>query len=298
MRSIQPKEIPASELYQYFIGVIGPRPIAFVSSLDHQGRPNLAPFSFFNIFSSNPPVVGFSPTRKGLPGQIQDKDTLSNIKETGELVINVVNYNILRQMAVTSVQFPKGVSEFEKSGLTPLPSQFVKPFRVKESPAHLECTLREIISFGDQPSSGNLVLCDVKCIHIDESVIDDRNRIDPHKIDLMGRLGRAYYSRASGEAVYTVLQPQTPECIGFDKLPGNVKSSKILTGNNLGQLAGIAGIPSALEVQTLKKNLFIQSLLKSDDPIHDLHLHIQKELEKENTEYAARVAWLAQEVEG
>jgi flavin reductase (DIM6/NTAB) family NADH-FMN oxidoreductase RutF len=270
MLSFDPKEIPTKDLHQFLLGSVAPRPIAFASTIDKDGNPNIAPYSFFNAFSSNPPILVFSSNRR-----VEDnttKDTLHNIQETGEVVINVVNYNIVRQMAVTSVSFPAGVSEFEKAGLTPIPSDLVKPFRVKESPAHMECKVRDIITLGEEGGAGHLIICDVVRMHISKDVIDERNRIDPHKMDLMGRMGRAYYVRASGDAVKTIVQPVMPLTIGYNQLPESIRNSSILTANNLGQLAGMPALPNEEAIAVFKnENVEIQAILESGDPKVRLH---------------------------
>jgi len=291
MITIDPKQTPASDLHQYLLGAVAPRPIAFASTMDENGVANLAPYSFFNAFSSNPPLLIFSSNRR--VSNNTTKDTLHNVEATGEVVINVVNYNIVRQVAVSSVEFPADVSEFEKSGLTPIPSELVKPFRVQESPVQMECRVKQIISLGTEGGAGNLILCEVLLIHIDERVLDEKNRINPHKIDLMGRMGRAYYVRASGEAIHTVFQPYLPVCLGFDQLPAKVRNSKILTGNNLGQLAGLVEAPEPAAIEALRGETYILEALRSNMPLEELHRLAQKELAKENTELAARIAWLS-----
>jgi len=251
--TVYPGSIPTKDLHQFLLGSVAPRPIAFVSTIDENGQANLAPYSFFNAFSSNPPILVFSSNRRVVDNST--KDTLANVMTTGEAVINVVNYNIVRQMAVASVQYPHGTSEFEKSGLTPIPSEMVKPFRVKESPVNLECRVKDIITLGEQGGAGHLIICEVLCIHIDDSIIDPKNnRIDPHKIDLVGRMGRAYYTRASGNAIFTVVQAVEKLAIGFDQLPEHVQKSSILTGNDLGHLAGLHHMPSAEEIEHVKQD--------------------------------------------
>jgi len=263
MRTIIPGTIPTKDFHQFILGTVAPRPIAFVSTMDENGNANLAPYSFFNAFSSNPPIVVFSSNRR-----VRDnttKDTLANIRATGECVINSVSYEIVRQMAVCSVEFPGGVSEFSKSGLTPIPSLQVKPFRVKESHSHLECRLKEVVTLGDEGGAGHLIICDVLCVHIDEAVIDERNRIDPHKMDLMGRMGRAYYVRASGEAIHTIPQAVEKLTVGYDHLPESIRMSAVLTGNQIGLLAGMIALPEAAvitEIQTLAE---VHSLVDNND---------------------------------
>ena len=282
-------------MYQYLVGTVNPRPIAFVSTMDKDGIPNLAPFSFFNCFSAYPPILVFSTTRRIADNT--NKDTLRNVEETGELVINAVSYRIVRQMAVASIQFPQGVSEFKKSGLTPIPSERVKPFRVKESPVHFECRVEQITSLGESGGAGHLIICRVLLMHIDKEVFDDRGLINPHKLDLMGRLGRAYYVRASGEAVYKIFQPQNLPAIGFEQLPLSARNSTVLTGNNLGQLAGIASPPTAVDIQALSLEARVRKIIESSPtPQEDLHRYAQTELAKENLLLAAQIVWLAEEI--
>jgi flavin reductase (DIM6/NTAB) family NADH-FMN oxidoreductase RutF len=294
MKIIDPKTTPTRDFHQFLLGAVAPRPIAFVSTIDTDGNPNLAPYSFFNAFSSNPPILVFSSNRRVVDNTT--KDTLANVQATMEVVVNVVNYNIVRQMAVTSIQFDAGVSEFEKAGLTPVPSDMVKPFRVKESPAQLECKVKEILTLGEHGGAGHLIICEVVRMHIDENVLDERNRIDPHKIDLMGRMGRAYYTRASGESIHTIVQAVTQLSIGFDRLPKSIQSSSILTGNNLGQLAGLAEVPSKEEVLELKNDEKIQALLNSENPLNALHNYAKDILDSEDSKrtYAGKIAWLGE----
>jgi len=240
-RQIDPKKTPTRDLHQFLLGSVSPRPIAFVSTVDKDGNANLAPYSFFNAFSSNPPLLVFSSNRR-----VRDnttKDTLANVLETKEAVINVVSHSIVEQMTLTSVEFPSEVSEFKKAGLTPVSSELVSPPRVLESPVNMECKVKDIITLGEEGGAGHLILCEVVMMHIEENVIDDNNRIDPHKIDLMGRMGRSFYVRASGENVYPIVQTVTPIVIGYDSLPKEVLESKILSANDLSTLASIHKLP-------------------------------------------------------
>jgi len=203
MKIVDPEKTSTKDFHQFLLGAVAPRPIAFASTVDENGNPNLAPYSFFNAFSSNPPVLVFSSNRR--VSDNTTKDTLHNIEKTKEVVINVVSHSIVRQMAVSSISFPTEDSEFDKTGLTPIASDLVKPFRVKESPVQMECKVSEIIPLGEHGGAGHLIICNVVRMHVDENVLDDNNRIDPHKIDLMGRMGRAYYVRASGPAIHTIV---------------------------------------------------------------------------------------------
>jgi flavin reductase (DIM6/NTAB) family NADH-FMN oxidoreductase RutF len=263
MAKIIPGTIPTRDMHQFLVASVAPRPIAFVSTQDKEGNINLAPYSFFNVFSSNPPILVFSSNRRVLDNTT--KDTLANIRETGECVINVVNYNIVRQMAVTSVQFDSDVNEFEQSGLTPISSDMVSPPRVKESPVQMECKLREIITLGDQGGAGHLIICDMVCMHIDDDIIDEKNRIDPQKIDLMGRLGRAYYSRAHGDAIHTIVQPVTEMVIGYPALPSLAKESHQLTANEIGILAGCFHLPTDEEKQEVMEDKDLAETLEKQD---------------------------------
>lgn len=295
MRTIDPETTSTKDMYQYLVSTVNPRPIAFVSTIDEEGRPNLAPYSFFNCFSANPPILVFSTTRRIADNTT--KDTLSNVEATGELVINVVSYGIARQMAVASIQFPKGISEFDKSGLTPLPAELVRPYRVKESPVHFECKLEQIIPLGGEGGAGHLVICRIVRLHVSEEVFDDQGRISPHKLDLLGRLGRAFYVRASGEAVYRIFQPQNLPAIGYDQLPPSARRSTVLTGNNLGQLAGIRAAPTPEAIAAVRREKRIQEILQSNPaPCEELHRYAQIELAKENVALAAQIVWLAEEV--
>lgn len=245
MKRIHPSEVPVPELHQHLIGTVIPRPIAFASTLDDEGRPNLAPFSFFNAFASHPPILVFSPNRRVKDGSL--KDTLHNVEATGEVVINIVSYGFVRQMSLASIDYPAGVNEFEKSGLTPLPSEMVKPFRVKESKVHYECRVRDIVRLGDEGGAGNLIICDVLLIHIDESLFDEKGRIDPARMDAVARLGRTFYARITAESIFSIYQPQERIGIGFDRLPDEVKKSSVLTGNDLAELASVEAVPEPSE---------------------------------------------------
>ena len=205
--TIVPGEIKTGELHSYLLGAVAPRPICFASTLDKDGKPNLSPFSFFNVFGSNPATLIFSPSRKVRDNTL--KHTLLNIYETKEVVINVVNYAMVQQMSLSSCEYPKGVDEFEKSGFTKLPSEKVKAFRVAESPVQMECKVRDIIETGTEGGAGNLIICEVLVMHINDNILTEKKQIDPHKIDLVARMGSDFYCRASGAAVFEVAKPNT-----------------------------------------------------------------------------------------
>ncbi|MBC9931403.1 flavin reductase family protein [Chitinophaga qingshengii] len=238
---VVPSEIKTSELQAYMQGAIAPRPICFASTVDAEGRPNLSPFSFFNMFGTNPPTLIFSPSRR-----VRDnttKHTLENIYATREVVINVVNYSMVQQTSLASCEYPPGVDEFVKAGFTPLPSEKIKPLRVKESPVQLECVVKQIIETGNQGGAGNLVICEPVLIHLNDDIFDPNGKIDPHKIDLVARMGGDYYCRASGDAVFEVPKPNTQLGIGVDALPLSIRNSRILTGNDLGKLGNVHEMP-------------------------------------------------------
>lgn len=279
MLTLNPKEIKPSLFHSYLVGAIAPRPIALASTLDKDGNPNLSPFSFFNVFSGNPPVLIFSPARSGRTNTT--KNTHDNLKEVPEVVINVVNFNMVQQASLASTEYPKGVNEFSKAGFTQLPSELVKAFRVKESPVQMECKVRDIIELGTNGGAGNLVICDVLLMHVDERVLDDNKNIDPKKIDLVGRLGANWYSRTSENALFEVEKPLSTLGIGVDGIPENIRNSKVLTGNNLGQLGNVERVPNAEEVEEFK-NIHLQDIIKQstkEQQEQQLHLKAKEYLD-------------------
>ena len=272
MVSLDPKELTIPLLHQYLLGSIGPRPIAFASTIDKNGNRNLAPFSFFNVFSANPPILIFSPARSGRTNTT--KDTHNNVKEVAEVVINVVTYDMVHQMSLASSPFEAGVDEFEKAGFTPVASDTIRPFRVKESPVQLECKVLEVKELGENGGAGNLVICEVLKIHISESVLDQKGMIDQEKIDLVSRMGGNWYCRANGESLFEVDKPLTAIGIGVDALPAKIKMCKELTGNDLGILGNLQSIPNdeemTHELTNLSENLsirFAKQLLTANKPI-------------------------------
>ncbi len=288
MAKIIPGTIPTADLHQFMLAAVAPRPIAFASTMSLDGVPNLAPYSFFNAFSSNPPIVIFSSNRK-VAGNTT-KDTLKNVEDTGEVVINVVPHRIVRQMALTSIEYPPGVDEFKKSGLTPLPSDLVKPFRVAESPVNMECKVEQIIPLGTEGGAGNLIVCRIVLMHISEEILTENGRIDPHKIDLMARMGRFYYARASGKAVSEIMQRVDVFGIGFDGLPPGIRNSKVLTGNDLAKLAALPALPTLEESMTISNQPEVEKILLEKNPTRNLHRLIKKFLEKNEVAAAAKLA--------
>lgn len=242
MLSFNPSELTIPKLHQLLLGSVGPRPICFASTVDKDGNRNLAPFSFFNVFSANPPILVFSPARSGRTGE--SKDTYKNVKEVSEVVINVVTYNMVQQMSLASSPFPKGVDEFVKTGFTPIESELVKPARVKESPVQLECVVENIIELGQEGGAGNLIICKVVKMHIHEDALNEHGQIDQTKIDLVARMGGDWYCRANGEALFELVKPLTTCGIGVDALPEHIRLSHILTGNDLGKLGNVEEAPS------------------------------------------------------
>lgn len=277
--NIDPSQIHPKDLHQFIIGSISPRPIALVSTISPSGKANLAPYSFFNAVSSNPPMLIFSSNLKS--GKSKEKDTLKNIQSTRECVVNIVNYNIMRQMTLTSVAYDYGVSEFEKSGLTPLKSEIVKSFRVKESPVQFECTIKDIIALGNEAGAANLIICNILKMHVVKSILNDNlRRIDPNKLDVVGRLGRSNYVRVNGDNIIPLYQSVVPNCIGFDGLPRSIQLSEVLTGNELGELAAIEKLPTQKEVWQSYSSLITNK--KSNKEYHKLasELILQKEIHK------------------
>lgn len=264
---IDPKEIAIQKLHQYILGAVAPRPIAFASTLDKKGHPNLSPFSFFNAFGVNPTTLIFSPSRRGKDNTT--KDTYENVKEVAEVVINVVTREIVQQASLSSTEYPEDVNEFLKSGLTMLPSVKVRPFRVKESPVQFECKVREVIETGDQGGAGNLVICEILMIHVDDAILDDQGGIDPNKIRLVGRMGKDHYCEAFGPAIFDVQKPLLKMGVGVDQLPDHIRLSKVLSGNDLGQLANIEFLPDddsidrAREINANKSNETVHQIAKA-----------------------------------
>jgi flavin reductase (DIM6/NTAB) family NADH-FMN oxidoreductase RutF len=245
--TILPEETSLGALHSYMLAAVGPRPIAFVSTIDSLGRPNLAPFSFFNAFGTNPATLVFSPARRGKDNST--KHTLHNVEAIPECVINVVTYHMVEQVSLASTDFEEGVSEFEKAGFTPLPSRLVRPFRVAESPACFECRVEEIIRTGDQGGAGNLVVCRILAIHYREDVVKPDNTIDVIAMDLVGRMGYEFYCRANADSIFEVPKPRTRGVLGFDGLPDFIRESHELTGNELARLASLKRIPEEAEIR-------------------------------------------------
>jgi flavin reductase (DIM6/NTAB) family NADH-FMN oxidoreductase RutF len=288
MLTLDPKELATKELHGYLLSSVGPRPIALVSTVDENGRPNLSPYSFFNVFSANPPIAIFSPARRVRNNTT--KHTLENVALTKEVVINVVSHSIVEQTSLSSTEFEAGINEFIKAGFTPIPSNTVRPFRVKESPVQMECIVKEIISLGTEGGAGNLVICEIVKIHVSEYILDKQQQIDPHKIDLVGRMGANWYCRASGESIFEVQKPNSKIGIGYDQLPIRVRNSFILSGNDLAKLANFEKIPSKELVEIFKENTDIARVLNAgfddEETREELHKHAKHLLENNEVEAA------------
>ena len=242
MKTFKIADLKPAEIQNYLQYAIAPRPICFASTVDKAGNVNLSPFSFFNMFSSNPPICVFSPARR-----VRDnttKHTLENVLEVPECVINIVNYDMVQQSSLASTEYPKGTNEFIKAGFTAIPSEMVKPPRVKESPVQLECKVNDVIALGEHAGAGNLVIAEVVMIHVNEAVLDADSKIDQVKMDLVARLGGDWYCRATPEVLFKVAKPLSTLGIGIDQLPAAIRNSKILTGNNLAQLGNVEQLPT------------------------------------------------------
>lgn len=240
-KTIDPQKVKTAELHQILLSTVAPRPIAFVSSINENGVYNLAPYSFFNCFSSKPPILVFSSNRKVKDNST--KHTLLNAQLNKELVINIVDYNIVRQMALTSIEYDETVSEFDKAGLTPLNSQLIKAPRVAESIVNYECKVNDIIALGEEGGAGHLIICQVQLIHINKDIFNESGKIDPQKTQLVARMGRAFYCKAYGDNVFPIVQPVNQQAIGWDALPKHIKTSQILSANDLSKLAGVKTLP-------------------------------------------------------
>ncbi len=247
MITINPKEVSVSELHAYLLGVIAPRPIAFASTINLQGQVNLSPFSYFNVFGSNPPILVFSPSRRVRDQTV--KHTLENILEHPEVVINIVNYAMVEQMSLASTEYEKGINEFVKAGFTEEKSVMVRPPRVGEAPASFECKVKQTIETGQGGGAGHLIICEVVLAHIREDILNEEGKVDPHRLDAVARMGGEWYCRAQGEALFTLPKPSRPLGIGFDQLPESIRHSQVLTGNELARLASVPAIPDSHTLQ-------------------------------------------------
>ena len=266
---IDPQEVPMARMHALLLGSVIPRPIAFASTVDRDGNVNLSPFSYFNCFGANPPVLIFSPARRGRDNTT--KHTYENILEVPEVVIHIVNYAIVQQMSLASAEYPRGVNEFIKAGFTEIRSLKVKPPRVKEAPVAFECKVIQVIPTGEKGGAGNLVICHVMMMHVHEDVLDDSGRIDPFKLDAVARLGGDYYCRVHGDAIFKIPKPLERIGIGYDQIPETIRNSKVLTGNDLGMLGTVETLPGALSMEEFKNDIRLQNArLKGEEALHQL----------------------------
>ncbi|WP_420402120.1 flavin reductase family protein [Flagellimonas sp.] len=299
IKTIDPNSISQPELHSYLLTAVAPRPIGFVSTIDSDGNVNLSPFSFFNVFSSNPPIMIFSPARgrNNMP-----KHSLQNVQEVPEAVINIVDFPIVEQMSLSSTAYDKDVNEFVKSGLTQVPSEKVKPPRVGESPVSFECTIDRIIELGDGQGAGNLIMAKVELIHIQDQFLDEEGKLDPLKLDLVGRMGGSWYTRASNASLFEIPKPIRTKGMGVDGLPSGIRNSSVLTGNNLGRLGNLEQLPTANEVDKVGKDDEIRMMQKklNGNPQKlkkELHWLSQRILMEEQTEKALAVLMYAEKLE-
>ncbi len=276
MLTLKTSDLSPVELQNYLQYAVAPRPICFASTVDKDGNINLSPFSFFNLFSTNPPVCVFSPSRRVRDSST--KHTLENIHEVPECVINIVTYDMVQQTSLASVEYPKGVNEFIKSGFTPVASELVRPPRVAESPVQFECVVDEVKALGDGPGAGNLIIAEIKLMHISESILGADGKIDQQKLDLVARLGGDWYARINKDNLFKVAKPVRSIGIGVDAIPYAIRNSKILTGNNLGQLGNVEVLPTDEQIDDYIQSPEIKELLDAtigDSNTRELQLHLK-----------------------
>ena len=289
MLTIDPIELGNPKAHHYLLGAVGPRPICFASTIDSKGNRNLAPFSFFNVFSSNPPVAIFSPARSGRTGK--QKDTYNNVKQVPEVVINLVNYKMVEQMSLSSSPYQPNVDEFIKSGFTPIASETIRPYRVKESPVQMECDVFNIMELGENGGAGNLIMCKIKKIHIQDDILDNNNMIDQHKIDLVSRMGGNWYCRSDKNSMFEITKPITTCGIGFDNIPAEILNSSILSGNDLGKLGGIEQLPNETEVNEYKLTELSELFIEYEDNQKQLELVLHQKAKSMLNKDLLEEAW-------
>jgi flavin reductase (DIM6/NTAB) family NADH-FMN oxidoreductase RutF len=284
INSIDPNSISQQELHGYLLSAVAPRPICFASTVDKDGNVNLSPFSYFNLFSVNPPIMIFSPSRRGRDNTT--KHTLENVLEVKETVINIVNYDMVEQMSLSSTEYGDGVNEFVKAGLTQVPSDKVTPPRVGEAPVAFECVVDQVIALGDGPGAGNLVLAKVVQIHVKKAFLDAEGKLDTPKLDLVARMGGNWYCRANGDALFEIPKPIRTQGIGVDMLPEAVRNSTVLTGNNLGRLGNLEQLPTKEAIAIIAENAEVKSILNRGKNSIELHKLAQQWLAQGRTEDA------------
>ena len=272
IKTIDPKTLPVPELHQLLLSAVAPRPIALASTIDDEGHINLSPFSFFNVFSANPPILIFSPARRGRDNTT--KHTYENANATKEVVINIVNHAIVEQMSLSSTEYDSEVNEFVKAGFTQVPSDLVKPPRVGEAPVSFECTIDKIIALGNEGGAGNLVISRIERIHLHTEYLNAEGKLDTSKLDLVARMGESWYCRASGDALFEIPKPIFDKGVGVDQLPEHVLKSTILNGNHLGRLGNLGQLPSSESIAECKKTKEILAILDIDNVTEKQnHLH-------------------------
>ncbi|AMQ57990.1 flavin reductase family protein [Algoriphagus sanaruensis] len=296
MKTIYPKDLSTQDLQALLQGAIAPRPIAFASTIDKNGNVNLSPFSFFNMFSANPPILVFSPSRRVRDNST--KHTLENVLEVPEVVIHLIGFDLVEQMSLASTEYPRGVNEFEKAGLTSISSELVAPPRVKEAPVAFECKVNEVKPLGEEGGAGNLVICEVLKIHVSEQILDEKGAIDPLKLDPVARLGGNWYSKISLETLFQIPKPLTTLGIGVDQIPESIKNSPVLTGNNLGRLGNVEHLPSpeAIAAFGQQEEVLEMKIRFQNDPdslVDHLHRWAKEELEAGNVELAWKILLLS-----
>ena len=290
IKTIDPNSLSTPELHKILLSAVAPRPIALASTIDTNGNVNLSPFSFFNVFSANPPIMVFSPSRRGRDNTT--KHTFDNVKQHQEVVINIVNYAIVEQMSLSSTEYAQNVNEFEKAGFTQVPSEIVKPPRVGEAPISFECTVDNVIELGNEGGAGNLVISRVERIHINEDYLNENGDLDTQKLDLVARMGGSWFCRANGDALFEIPKPIFNKGIGVDQLPSHVLESSVLTGNHLGRLGNMEAIPSDSEIAAQKSSEKIISILKEQDALKKreaLHQYALSFIEKNDLEKALSI---------
>ena len=289
MLSIDLSKIGVPKAHHYLLSAVGPRPICFASTIDEKGRSNLAPFSFFNVFSSNPPIAVFSPSRSGRTGQ--NKDTFNNVQKVKQVVINLVNYKMVEQMSLASSPYPPETDEFVKSGLTPLKSELIKPFRIKEAPVQMECEVIEIKELGQSGGAGNLVICKILKMHISKELLNNEKMIDQEKIDLVARMGGDWYCRTDSNSMFEIKKPISTKGIGFDEMPNEVLNSTILSGNDLGKLGGIEALPDETDVNEFRLIELSELFLEFEDNAKALEIALHKKAKYFLSKNQLKAAW-------
>jgi flavin reductase (DIM6/NTAB) family NADH-FMN oxidoreductase RutF len=294
-----PKDLSPPKVHGLLLSAVAPRPIAFVSTISESGDVNLSPFSFFNVFSSNPPIAIFSPSRSGKTNQ--PKHSYLNVKEVPEAVINVVSYEMVEKMSLSSSNYARGVNEFDKAGFTAIKSDLVKPPRVDESPVSFECTVNEVIELGDHGGAGNLVICEVLMIHTRKRFLDDKGMIDTSLLDLVGRMGGNWYSRTNSDAIFELPKPGPHVGIGVDELPASVRNSDILSANNLGRLGGVESMPNEADLEMRKiapevKSILLESKESKETAIVQLHHLAKNQIHEGNTMEALEILIIADQL--